>query len=211
MGFVAEVDSSALSILAPVLSKGLAVNSKTDVKRQCARIIENMAKLVDEPRFLTAFLPMILPLLDKAKENVSDPEAREVCAKASAMLTRKAQGAVQLKFDLTYATEQVTKLVPGSDKPEFKQIIALASAQASMLNEINEFESAAWTKSMSKVLVGIAGLSQSKTDSIIETLRVDAQESRVVKEEEEIDDAAEVLCDLPFGLAYGNKVLMRKT
>ena len=30
-------------------------------------------------------------------------------------------------------------------------------------------------------------------------------------QEEEVDDAAEVLCDLPFGLAYGNKVLLRKT
>jgi elongation factor 3 len=46
--------------------------------------------------------------------------------------------------------------------------------------------------------------------SFTEAVRSVAEESRVVAEEEDQDDGAEVLCDLPFGLAYGNKVLLRK-
>jgi len=214
--FVAEVDGSCLSILAPVLSKGLAVKSKNDVKRQCARIIENMSKLVDEPRFLSAFMGKILPLLDSAKENVSDPEAREVCGKASAMLTKKAQNAEQLKFDLTAATTSVDALftkhaASKARRDEIKAIQSLVAVQASSLNETNEYKSDVWGKSLRKTVVDLAGIDAKSCDTIVTALMTEAEASRVVKEEEEIDDAAEVLCDLPFGLAYGNKVLMRKT
>jgi elongation factor 3 len=109
--FVAEVDGSALSILAPVLSRGLNVTSETSVKRQCARIIENMSKLVDEPRFLSAFMTKILPLLSAAKENVSDPECREVCAKAEGMVLMKAKQAIPLVFDIKKATEMGTEAI----------------------------------------------------------------------------------------------------
>lgn len=207
--FVAEVDSSALSILAPVLSKGLGVKSATTVKRQCARIIENMAKLVDEPRFLSAFLPKILPLLDSAKENVSDPECREVCAKAADMLTKKAQGAQQLKFDVPYASESLKKAI-GAVKPEMEPIVQLAAVQCAMLNDISEYKEEAWKKSVVPTL-SLAGVAEAKAVELLNAMRDDAEKSREVKEEEDADDGAEVLCDLPFGLAYGNKVLMRKT
>jgi elongation factor 3 len=208
--FVAEVDSSALSILAPVLSKGLAVQSKTDVKRQCARIIENMTKLVDEPRFLSAFLPKILPLLDTAKEKVSDPECREVCGKAAEMLTKKAKGAQQLAFDLSRATKRVNELV-GELPADKAAILPLVALQCATLNEINDFEVANWTKALSRTLVDLVGIDAAKVETIAQTLNAEAVKSRAEKEEVEVDDGAEVLCDLPFGLAYGNKVLMRKT
>jgi len=214
--FVAEVDAACLSILAPVLSKGLNTTSKTDVKRSCARIIENMAKLVDEPRYLTSFLPKILPLLDSAKENVSDPEAREVCGKASDMLARKAKDAAQLKFDLPAAQASIAKLLDAAApskarKDEMKAVVEFAAQQASMLNEVNEMTNKEWTNSLTKTLVNLMGVEAAKAATVIESLRAEAEASRDVVEEEEMDDGAEVLCDLPFGLAYGNKVLMRKT
>jgi len=208
--FVAEVDSSALSIMAPVLSKGLATTSATSVKRQCSRIIENMSKLVDEPRFLAAFLPKILPLLDAAKEQVSDPECRDVCAKASAMLTSKAAQSIPLKFDLVCATEQMTKAF-GEVKPAYAEGFKLACYSAASLNEINEYSAENWTKFVVSDLVDLAGIDAKKAESALAAIRTFASTSREVKEEEEADESAEVLCDLPFGLAYGNKVLMRKT
>jgi len=206
--FVAEVDGSALSILAPVLVKGLSTKSATSVKRQCARIIENMSKLVDEPRFLNTFLPLILPLLQSAEQNVSDPEAREVCGKAVAMLTNKSKNAVPLKFDQKVATAKVAEMY--SCKPDQEYAVNIAVTQISMLNEIAEFKAEEWKKSVFPTLV-TAGMTEAKAAALVETVRAMAEEARVVKEEEEIDDDAEVLCDLPFGLAYGNKVLMRKT
>jgi len=214
--FVAEVDSSALSIMAPVLSKGLANTSPTHVKRQCSRIIANMAKLVDEPRFLSTFMPKILPLLDAAKEKESDPECRDVCAAASETLSKKAAGAKPLVFDMKLATESVNKAVQESfaskaRKPELERVITAFTVGTVQLNEANNYDAAEWKKILSRKLVEDAGFEAAKADAVTEQIRVVAENSRVVVEEEEIDDDAEVLCDLPFGLAYGNKVLLRKT
>merc|ERR1719329_905224 len=149
-------------------------------------------------------------MLDTAKENISDPEAREVCAAASAMLSKKAAGAVQLKFDVPYA-EALLKKTAGDFAADKAVFANQAAHQASTLNEVDCYDSAAWVKSLSKTLVATGALEQKKAEEVIEVLRKDASQSKVVVEEEEIDEGAEVLCDLPFGLAYGNKVLMRKT
>lgn len=206
--FVAEVDGATLSIMSPVLSKGLIVTSSTMVKRQCSRIIENMSKLVDEPRYLASFLPKILPLLDAAKENVSDPECREVCAKAAEVLTKKAAGAQELKFNQAVAMEMLKAEFPVDAKNQF--LIDMVALQAATANECACYETESWTKSMAPFLKE-AGFDAQKVAAGLEKIRAFAEESKIVKEEEEIDDGAEVLCDLPFGLAYGNKVLLRKT
>ena len=46
--FVQEVEAAALAITTPILLRGL--NGKTDVKRKCCIIIENMCKLVNDPK-----------------------------------------------------------------------------------------------------------------------------------------------------------------
>jgi len=213
--FVAEVDAATLSLMAPILIKGLAVQSATHVKRQCARIIENMSKLVEKPRFLNTFLPKILPLLDAAKNNVSDPEAREVCEKASATLGRKSSGAKPLTFDIVASTEvtntTLEAIVPDfAKKTELSSLFAIVAAQASMLNEVDEFKPEEWHKSMGSTLK-VAGVPEDKAKAIVDKIRSVAEESRVVIEEEDVLDDAEVLTNLEFGLAYGNKVLLRKT
>jgi len=214
--FVSEVESASLSIMAPVLGNGLKTASATMVKRQCSRIIENMSKLVDEPRYLAAFMVKILPLLDAAKANVSDPECREVCGKASDALSKKFAKAQNLAFDLAVATEETNKAIAAVSQSKARQeslatVFTLACNQVSMLNEIGEYESAAWVKSVCPTLTKLAGLTQANAEKAVEVVRVIAEKSRIIAAEEEVDDDAEVLCDLPFGLAYGNKVLMRKT
>lgn len=213
--FVAEVDSAALSIMGAVLARGLNVTSETSVKRQCSRIIENMAKLVDEPRHLSTFLPKILPLLDAAKENVSDPECREVCAKASKTLSAKFAGAVNLSFDLKFVSEAglaaLKKFAPAAaDKKENALVFGWAYQQMCMLNEIGVYSAKKWNAALAPTLA-FAGVTAEQTAQLVSELSKVAEESRIEKEVEEIDDGAEVFCDLPFGLAYGNKVLLRKT
>jgi elongation factor 3 len=209
--FVAEVDGSALSIMAPVLVKGLGTKSATQVKRQCSRIIENMAKLVDEPRFLATFLPAILPLLESAMVHISDPEARDVCAKAVAILVKKNKEAKPLAFDMKVSVEKINAAAGEAVKPTNETALSIAAHQACMLNEIAEYSAASWKKSIVPTLTNGAGIDAAKAEALVESVRVVAEGSRVEKQEEEVDDGAEVLCDLPFGLAYGNKVLLRKT
>jgi len=208
--FVAEVDGSALSIMAPVFTKGLSTKSASQVKRQCARIIENMAKLVDEPRYLSTFLPQVLPLLESAEINVSDPEAREVCGKAVAILKKKATEAKQLVYDQKLAVETVTAKA-GSVKPECVAQIATVASMTVLANAVGDYDAAVWKKTIAPSFVNLLGVAQKQAETIVDEIRVLAEASREVKEEIELEEGAEVLCDLPFGLAYGNKVLLRKT
>ena len=76
--FVQTVDSATLSITVPLLSRGLK-EKNASIKRQCAKICANMSKLVENPIEVESFLPALMPGLDKAREEVSDPEARAVC------------------------------------------------------------------------------------------------------------------------------------
>jgi len=214
--FVAEVDGATLSIMAPVLIKGLSTKSATAVKRQCSRIIENMSKLVDVPRHLNTFLPRILPLLDAAKENVADPECRDVCAAASTILAKKASGAVPLVFDGAKADETVKttlkEVSPGlASKPDLAPVFTLVAQQCSLLNLIDELKVEAWAKSVVATLTNLAGMDQAQATEVCNKVHAVAMESRVIVDEQAIEEDAEVLCNLEFGLAYGNKVLLRKT
>jgi len=85
--FVQEVEAAALAITCPVLLRGLG--GKTDVKRKCCVIIENMCKLVNDPRE-AAPLVKLRPVLELQTEGISDPEARSVAERACKELVKAA-------------------------------------------------------------------------------------------------------------------------
>lgn len=85
--FVASVDSSTLSILCPVLSRGLkdrlAIN-----KRSCCVVIENMSRLVETPEAVAPFGPLLVPDLKKVADNVQFEEIRDAALAALGALTK---------------------------------------------------------------------------------------------------------------------------
>ncbi|KAG8678745.1 translational elongation factor EF-1 alpha, partial [Ceratobasidium sp. 394] len=83
--FVSEVDAPTLSLMVPLLSRGLT-ERLTATKRKVAVIIDNMSKLVDNEFTVRPFIPKLLPGLIKISESVADPEARGVVVKAIATL-----------------------------------------------------------------------------------------------------------------------------
>jgi len=83
--FVSEVDSPTLSLMVPLLSRGLT-EKLTSIKRKVAVITDNMSKLVDSPTTVRPFLPKLLPGLIKIENSIGDPEARGVVGKAIATL-----------------------------------------------------------------------------------------------------------------------------
>ena len=87
--FVSEVDAPTLSLMAPLLQRGLN-ERPTATKRKVAVIIDNMSKLVDNEYTVRPFVPKLLPGLIKTQETVSDPEARGVVVKAIATLRQTA-------------------------------------------------------------------------------------------------------------------------
>jgi elongation factor 3 len=80
--FVQQVESPTLSILGPLLMRGLSHSQMTAIKRKSAVIIDNMCKLVEDPMDAKPFVPKLLPLLKRAMDEVADPECRTVCTRA---------------------------------------------------------------------------------------------------------------------------------
>ena len=62
--------------MVPLLDRGLA-ERETAIKRKSAVIVDNMCKLVEDPNIVAAFLPKLMPALQKNYDNLADPEARE--------------------------------------------------------------------------------------------------------------------------------------
>jgi len=87
--FVQEVEAAALAITCPVLLRGLG--GRTDVMRKCCVIIENMCKLVNDPREVAPLL-QIQPTLMMKTEGISDPEARSVAERACKELAKVGGG-----------------------------------------------------------------------------------------------------------------------
>merc|ERR1712054_577786 len=80
--FVQNVEAPALAVLTPVLVRSLNERNE-QTKRRCCVIIDNMCKLVDDPREGTPLLAEVRHLTLKAAEAMSDPDAREMAEKAN--------------------------------------------------------------------------------------------------------------------------------
>merc|ERR1712139_368008 len=75
--FVQNVEAPALAVITPVLVRGLNERSE-HTKRRCCVIIDNMCKLVDDPREGTPLMAEVRSLVSKSTESISDPDAREL-------------------------------------------------------------------------------------------------------------------------------------
>jgi len=84
--FVATVDSSTLSILCPILSRGLKEKNAIR-KRACCVVIENMSRLVDSPNAVAPFGPLLVPELKKVVENVQFEDIRDIALSSLQALT----------------------------------------------------------------------------------------------------------------------------
>jgi hypothetical protein len=85
--FVASVDASTLSILCPILSRGLKDKMALN-KRSCCIVIENMSRLVETPQAVAPFGPLLVPELKKVAENVQFDEIRDAALAALNALTK---------------------------------------------------------------------------------------------------------------------------
>jgi len=203
--FVSEVFASALAVMAPLLKRGLDPQAITSIKRNCARIVENMAKLVDDPYEVEPFVPILLPALDRARNEVSDPECREVCNAAYEQLDRTAhKPPVWKRIELAMVKEELVK-VAGNQSPEVIDFSASAAHSMLMLKNLNPTD---WQATLLPYLS--PSLGEKAPAAITKLLESCAKHVKIEEVKEEADDA-EQLCDCTFSLAYGNKVLLNQT
>ncbi|KAJ7221571.1 P-loop containing nucleoside triphosphate hydrolase protein [Mycena pura] len=213
--FVSEVDSPTLSLMVPLLSRGL--NEKlTATKRKVAVIVDNMAKLVDSPVTVRPFIPKLLPGLIKVETTIGDPEARGVIGKAIATLrqvgevpTGDGSDLPPLKFveasALTQSLGAIYKKL-GGELPASDVTTVYTSSLATNLVNLKNFDVPQWD-GLAPYLAFVASTPDpiSVTREWVVRSAVEDDDSAEVPEDEE---EGEDLCNCQFSLAYGAKILL---
>merc|ERR1712178_35866 len=201
--FVQNVETPALAVMLPVLSRGLSDKSEP-LKRTCCLIVDNMCKVVEDPAALLPLMPRLEPLVTSAVEKISDPEARAVAERAHKTLMKASQGATSKVVQTTDALELVKEALgsaANNDDADFTarlaNVASLAATAASMAN----FDAALWKDGIAVV---------APFTDIIDGVR--AKMEVASKPEEEIEEEDTDGVDLykgSFSLAYGTLTLLR--
>lgn len=92
--FVQTVDSPSLSIIVPLLARGLR-NRDEGLKRKCCVVIDNMCKLVLNPEDAAPFGPKLLPEIKRVVDECAMEEVRKVGERALISL----EGCLEAKPD----------------------------------------------------------------------------------------------------------------
>ena len=215
--FVSEVTTAALSIMVPLLSRGLAERD-TAIKRKAAVIIDNMCKLVDDPQVVAPFMAKLFPALKANFATIADPEARAVTDRALNTLRRvgaipeddsipevSTAGDVKVNYDI------LEFLIKEKNIPQrFEVVKSYIAAIAGDLIDERKIDPESWASAVSPFLTIF--LHEKESKEIIEEFRkrsVDNIPQPPIFEDE--DDEGEDLCNCEFSLAYGAKILLNKT
>ncbi|KAJ7118939.1 P-loop containing nucleoside triphosphate hydrolase protein [Mycena epipterygia] len=213
--FVSEVDSPTLSLMVPLLSRGLS-EKLTATKRKVAVIVDNMAKLVDSPVTVRPFLPKLLPGLLKVETTIGDPEARGVIGKAIATLrqvgevpTGDGSDLPPLKVAEAGALGQslvsIYKKLGGEISVADTMTIYTSSLAANLVNMKN-FDVPEWDR-LAPYLAYVAATPDPISvthEWVVRSATEDDGDEAVLEDEEEGED----LCNCQFSLAYGAKILL---
>ncbi|PSC72325.1 elongation factor 3 [Micractinium conductrix] len=209
--FVQSVDARTLSILVPLLVRGLT-DRTTPIRRKACVIIRNMAKLVDDPVDAANFVATLLPNVKYAMEGMSNPEARDVatdCHKILESINTSVEAAPKAQVDevlvaLNKAAEAASVAVKGDGAEEAARYVA---GMAANLIDVKNFEEGEWTQTVTPYLApfcgdaGAAALCKEFHTACFQEAQ--SREMAPVEEEE-----GEDLCNCEFSLAYGGKILL---
>lgn len=217
--FVSEVTMATLSIMTPVLSRGLAERDTTK-KRKAAVIVDNMCKLVDDPNIIAPFLGKLYPALKTNHANIADPEARDVTLRAINTLQRVGNIENDKIPEISHAGDVAVNLAIVKDLlkevrkegvPErYNTVIEYVAAIAGDLIDERLEHEADWVESIRPFMVVLLHDKEART--LIEDLRKKAVANIPGGPSfDEEDDEGEDLCNCEFSLAYGAKILLNRT
>ncbi|MCJ1339765.1 translational elongation factor EF-1 alpha [Bachmanniomyces sp. S44760] len=216
--FVTDVHEPTLAIMVPLLDRGLT-ERETAIKRKSAVIVDNMCKLVEDPQIVAAFLPKLMPALQKNYDNLADPEAREKTKQGLETLVRVGDvkdgkiPEVSRAGDIATVSAIFKQILEPNHKDaatKFEPAIEYISAISGQLIDEKDNDSASWTENTLPYITAIVGQDDSRP--IAEALRKRASPGAADEAEEEADDEeGEDLCNCTFNLAYGAKILLNQT
>ena len=195
--FVQNVEAPALAVITPVLVRGLKERSE-QTKRRCCVIVDNMCKLIDDPREGTPLMAEVRSLVFKCTDSISDPDARELSVKANNSISKIADAGPFVELDFkTFAAKAQISLDGLSDEQ-----ITYCSKAAYQLVKAKKPASAGDA-------FKIFGFDAKACQSMVEAMA----NVGVAEEAEFFDDDAGSpdLYKGSFSLAYGTVTLLRET
>ena len=214
--FVSEVTPATLSIMVPLLTRGLN-ERETSIKRKAAVIIDNMCKLVEDPQVVTPFLGKLLPGLKANYSTIADPEAREVTLRALKTLRRVGNvGEDDVLPEVSHAgdvstTLSVIKGLLQQHKVEkrFDTVVYHIAAVAANLIDQRVIDQQAWLTHVTPYMTIF--LHEIESKEIVDQFRKLAVDNIPVGPSFDDEEEGEDLCNCEFSLAYGAKILLNKT
>ncbi|KAF9484976.1 hypothetical protein BDN70DRAFT_871979 [Pholiota conissans] len=214
--FVSEVDSPTLSLMVPLLSRGLS-EKLTATKRKVAVIVDNMSKLVDSHVTVRPFIPKLLPGLIKVEAIIGDPEARSVVGRAIATLRQVGQVPADSdgsdlpalhhadEKQLAHSLVAIYKKLGATISPGNVDTMYASSLAANLVN-LKNFDVPQWD-SLAPYLAFVTPNPEPLTvarEWVVRSATEGEDEGEVPEDEEEGED----LCNCQFSLAYGAKILL---
>lgn len=215
--FVAEVTPATLSIMVPLLSRGLN-ERETAIKRKSAVIIDNMCKLVEDPQVVAPFLGKLLPGLKNNFATIADPEAREVTLRGLKTLRRVGNvGENDELPEISHAGDVETTyallrelLKDENVAPRFDIYVNYIAAMAADLIDERVIDQSTWFAQITNYMTVF--LHERKAKEILDEYRKRAVDNIPVGPSfDDEEDEGEDLCNCEFSLAYGAKILLNKT
>ena len=204
--FVQEVQTPTLAIMAPLLGRGL--NSReTAIKRKSAVIVDNMTKLVENPRLLTPFMGSLVTDLQKAFDGMADPEARAVVQRAQKTL--KQFGTMDPTVAAEYAVpkfEETLKGIAGVSNATTYFVACIVNQMAEIDATLDHQDFTANTVAYLDVIGSGVQIADEFRAVTLKKLGTEEETKEAFEETE-----GDILCDCDFSLAYGAKILLNRT
>jgi len=207
--FVNAMDSAALAVVVPVVTRGLRERS-AELKKIAAMTAGNIFALVNEPRDMAPFVPIILPEVTKAAEH-SHPDVRKAAERAREKLLAGAhmeEGAEAPKVDHSLEDHVRSSALAGAVPPV---VLHYAAEVVAELLEDKEVSSA---QELLAVMAPV--LSPFANDAVISAVC----ESAAALHEEHVRASAgtdalagrDLIVNIPnIILAFAGRVLLNKT
>ena len=208
----------------PILKRGFN-DKKTAIKRKCAVITENMAKLVKKPAEVASFMPVLQPLLAKGIREIADPECRARFTAAEEVLSRvgtkgKEVERKKLEEKATIEALQAAMTANGASDASVKSAVVTFCGQVCMSlgNVSKNFLKVTWEKALTELLAPCFVEGEAAAALAVDAARVACatmvgENTAGGESEEYVDPEPEIedLCNLEFSLAYGSKILLNNS
>ncbi|KAG9053036.1 hypothetical protein FS842_008881 [Serendipita sp. 407] len=225
--FVAEVTAPALAVLVPLLNRALNDRSM-EVQRRTVIVIDNLVKLVRDPKVAARYLSGLVDGVDKIMQGASFPEVRAFAAAAHATLLKAgaSSGAPppqprDLASETQECVRQMVPFLPPSlftsveplrpFHPLFSLSLEFSGELVADLVQSRKYDRAdAWKRCVGTCLspwMSVYGGSEDKDGSevseIIRTHFHALYKAQFAPKNNGSSEEGEVLCETLFSLAYG--------